>query len=112
MTRLVSALHDTDVQQQKVPWLWIIGIIVISLVIGSLWPIWLRFFKFCYAYIRTRMNTSMTRNSNSHGTELQAKQDSTPEERIQGTPSGSVPEISSSTLTAFIKHRVVTGNCP
>jgi len=111
VTRLVSALHDADVQQE-IPWLWTTGIIGLSLVIGSLWPIWLRFFKFCCAYIQQRMNTFTTQNSNSHGIELEAKQDVTLEERIQGTHSGSVPEITSSTLTVFVKHEVVTGDCP
>jgi len=39
VAKLVTVFQDADVPQQTVPWLWVISIIVVSIVIGSLWPI-------------------------------------------------------------------------
>jgi len=86
VAKLVSVFQDAGVPQQTAPWLWIISIIVVSIVIGSLWPIWLRIIKFCYACIQTRMSTiaqpsevSTNQKPNGYGTELQVMKESTPE---------------------------------
>jgi len=52
-----------------------------------------------------------TYNPNDDGTELQVKRESTPEKML-GTSSESVPEALSTTLTAFVRLGVVTGDCP
>ena len=77
VARFVSVFQDADVPQQAVPWLWVISIIVVSIVIGSLWPIWLRIIKFCFACIQTSMSTiaqpsevSTNQKPNGYGTEL------------------------------------------
>ena len=55
---------------------------------------------------------SISRKPKGYGTELQVMKESTLEEKMYGTSSELVPEITSSTLTAFVKHRVVTGDSP
>jgi hypothetical protein len=57
VTRVINAFRDADVHHQPMPWLWFVSIIVVSLVIGSLWPIWLRFVKYCYTYIHKQVTT-------------------------------------------------------
>jgi hypothetical protein len=42
VNKIINALRDSEVRQQPIRWLWILGIVVVSLGCGSLWPVWLR----------------------------------------------------------------------
>ena len=42
VNKIINALRDAEVRQQPIRWLWILGIVVVSLGCGSLWPVWLR----------------------------------------------------------------------
>lgn len=112
VTRMVSAIRSADVQPQFVSWTWFVGIIVTSVVIGALWPFWLKLGKHCYNYICTNVESRLVglpiREPNMHGTELQVRQEMNPEgERmIGGTSSEAIPDTSS-ILTEFVRHGVV-----
>jgi hypothetical protein len=48
VNRIVDVLQDVDIPHQPPPWLRLIGIAILFLVIGDLWPIWLRVaVKYC-----------------------------------------------------------------
>jgi len=91
---------------------------IMSMIIGSLWPIWLKLIKLCYVKIQvcvpfpTEPTKVATKDKpDDNGTELQVKRETTPEKML-GTSSESVPEALSTTLGAFVRHGVVTGDCP
>jgi len=115
---IVNALRDADKSQHTMSWSWVIGIMIVSMIIGSLWPIWLKLFKLCYLKLRMYVHSpteppkvATTDNPNDDGTELQVKRESTPEKML-GTSTEFVPEALSTTLTAFVRHGVETGDCP
>ena len=119
VARIVSIFQDADVPQHTISWLWVICIIVMFTVIGSLWPLWLKIVKLCLACTQTRMRTckqpsdaSVSQNSDVNGTELQVIPATIREKTMPGTSSEIVPETSSSVLTEFVKHGVVTGDYP
>jgi len=115
--RVVNAPRDAD-KSQHTSWSWVIGIMIVSMITGSLWPIWLKLFKLCYINLRAcvrsptePLKVATNNKPNDDGTELQVKRETTPEKML-GTSSESVTEALSTTLTAFVKHGVVTGDCP
>ena len=84
-------------------WSWVIGIMIVSMIIGSLWLIWLKLFKLCYLNLRIYVQSpteppkvATTDNPNDYGTELQVKRESTPEKML-GTSTEFVPEALSTT---------------
>jgi len=40
VTRVVNALQEEDIRHQPITWLWFVGIVILSMAIGSLWPLW------------------------------------------------------------------------
>jgi len=114
--RVVSALRDADKSQHRMSWSWVIGIMIVPMIIGSLWPIWLKLFKLCYTNIRPDVHSpteplKVTTNKEPNDeTKLQVKRETTPEKML-GTSSESVLEALSTTLTSFAKHGAVTGDC-
>ena len=120
VARLVSIFQEeADVPQHTISWSWIICIIVVFSVIGLLWPYWIKVVKLCYACIQTRRRTRtqpsdifISQNPNENETELQVLPVTIRDKKMPGTYSEIVPETSSSGLTEFVKHGVVTGDYP
>jgi len=110
VTRTVNTFRDADPDRHPMSWMWFVGIIILSFVIGSMWPIWVRVIKCGYSYIRKRVPTPAkslkpltTQKTNASGTELQEVQLSS-----EAAFTEEVPEITPSPLTAFVQHGVVT----
>ena len=81
------------------------------MVNGSLWPIWFRFVKHSFIYIHKRVltptaKTPTIQKSNDSGAELQAMSRPT-----ETTVVNETPDTSSSQITAFVQHGVVTIDC-
>ena len=118
VTRFVSVLQNADVHHHAVSWSWVIGIIIVSIAVGSLWPIWLRLIKFCFTAIQTSVNTTARppeindRESDDCGIELQAKPENPTEAEAQRTSKGLIQETTPSTLTEFVKHGVLINDRP
>jgi hypothetical protein len=56
VTRLINTLLDADDgQKQQVSWLWNMVLILVSILVGSMWPVWLKCFKYCYVILRKRL---------------------------------------------------------
>ena len=78
-------------------------------MIGSLWPIWLKCIRICYAQVRQMVAssaqppaTSIVQGPNTCETELQIAE--------KGLGTSAVPD--STTLTGFVEHGVVVNDCP
>jgi len=111
VARVVNALQEEDKHHQPISWLWFVGIVILSMVIGSLWPLWSYSIKYCFIYIRKRMltptpETTTSQDSNNCGTELQVRPRST-----QTTLVNETTDASSLQLTEFLRHGVVTTDC-
>jgi len=97
-------------------WSWVIGIMIVSMIIGSFWPIWLKLFKLCYKNIQACVHSPTeplklitNRKPNDDGTELQVKRETTTGKMLR-TSSESILEALPTTLTAFVKHGVLTSD--
>jgi hypothetical protein len=44
VTRIIDMLQEDDTSGLPKSWLWLTGVIVISVTVGSLWPVWLKLF--------------------------------------------------------------------
>jgi len=111
VTRVVNALQEEDIRHQPISWLWFVGIVILSMAIGSLWPLWSYSTKYCFTYIRKRMltttpETTTYQDSNNCVTELQVMPRSTQTVIVDETT-----DASSLQLTEFVRHGVVTTVC-
>jgi len=119
VTKLVSVLQEVKGEQQQTSWLWFTCVIVISVVIGSLWPVRLKLVKHCYVSWRKNVTapplnplpkTSLDQSDNEFGTELQITQGGQRIEQSEATSTTVKEEAqkTSSLLTAFVQHGVLT----
>ena len=121
VTKLVNMLQDAKEQRQPTSCLWFTCVVVISVVIGSLWPIWLRLAKHCYVSLRKNVTTpqlnplpkaSLIQSGNENGTELQVTRSDQQMEQNEATlttPKGEDPKTFA-LLTAFVQHGVLTND--
>lgn len=89
--RIVSVLRDADRNQHTLSWSWVIAIMIITLIIVTLWPIWFKLFKFCYKNIRTYVQfptqlqtVAANKEPNDDGTKLQVNERNRQRRRCQG----------------------------
>ena len=110
VTRIINIFQDAAPDRHPMSWMWFVGIVILSFIIGSMWPIWFRVIKCGYSYIRKHVPTPAkslkpltTQKTNASGTKLQEVQLSS---EVAFTEE--VQEITSFQLTAFVQHGVVT----
>jgi len=119
--QLMEMLRNDEPDGQPKLWLWFVGVIIVSVIIGSLWPVWFKLLKHCYESCRSYMQPStpnrildtpihnMHSGSNERQNKLQVTspaQGSEPkkcEVRAQ-----EVPELEPTLpLTEFVRHGVL-----
>jgi len=107
VTRIIDTLRDAEPSHHPMSWRWFAGIIIFSFIVGSMWPIWFRILKKGYGHLCKQVPTPtkplVIPKTNASGNELQDMQHSS-----EATFTEEAPEITSSQLTAFVQHGVVT----
>jgi hypothetical protein len=84
-----------------------------------MWPVWLKRIKYCYVFLRkcttkeSSSNVLVAQTNNEPGTELQLlrRNQPTEQERVELTQIKEADlKLTSSLLTEFVQHGVVTGD--
>lgn len=116
--RMMEVLQRTEPSRQPELWPWFAGVIIVSIIVGSLWPIWFKLLTCCYKSLRDRvkpntrsqiLDTSIYKKGNKHQTKLQVTSIGQVSEPGEGDARAHAdPELEPSpALTEFVRHGVL-----
>ena len=111
-------LQRTEPSREPQLWPWFAGVILVSIIVGSLWRIWFKLLTCCYKSLRDCvkpstpnqiLDSSINKKGNEHQTELQVTSIGQVSEPKEGDARANAdPELEPSpALTEFVRHGVL-----